>query len=271
MTEESLKQMAHDIRCDVLRMYYRAGWGHIASALSCVDLLTAVYFGDDFFHAGKDHVVLSKGHATAAQYAILARLGMIERSELITFYQPHSRLLGLASSLVPGIDVPTGSLGQGLCFATGTSLAAKIDNSGAFTYVVLGDGEMQEGSVWEAAMFAGNQRLGKLIAIADVNGLQASGKVNDIAPLSPLCEKWRAFGWRTVEIDGHNVQAGVRAIQEAREDNGQPTFLLAHTVKGKGLSFVENREDWHSHRPTDEEWKMACDEMGMTLEELKTL
>ena len=175
MTEESLKQMAHDIRCDVLRMYYRAGWGHIASALSCVDLLTAVYFGDDFFHAGKDHVVLSKGHATAAQYAILARLGMIERSELITFYQPHSRLLGLASSLVPGIDVPTGSLGQGLCFATGTSLAAKIDNSGAFTYVVLGDGEMQEGSVWEAAMFAGNQRLGKLIAIADVNGLQASG------------------------------------------------------------------------------------------------
>jgi len=271
MAQEDLKKIAHDIRCDVLRMYYRAGWGHIASALSCVDILTAVYFGDGLFHAGKEHVVLSKGHAAATQYAILARLGMIERSELATFYQPHSRLSGLASSLVPSIAVPTGSLGQGLCFATGTSLAAKIDNSGAFTYVVLGDGEMQEGSVWEAAMFARNQRLGNLIAIADVNGLQASGQVDDIAPLSPLCEKWRAFGWRTLELNGHDIPAIVHAVREAREDDGKPTFLLAHTVKGKGLSFVENRADWHSRRPTDEEWQKACDEMGMTLEELKTL
>lgn len=270
MAEESLEQMAHGIRCDVLRMYYRAGWGHIASALSCVDILTAIYFGGGF-HARKDHVVLSKGHAAATQYAMLARLGYIERAELATFYQEHSRLSGLASSLVPGIDVPTGSLGQGICFATGTALAGKRDASGAVTYVVLGDGEMQEGSVWEAAMFAGNQKLGNLIAIADVNGLQASGRVDAIEPLEPLCEKWRAFGWRTETVDGHDVHALVRALREARQEQERPTFLLARTVKGKGLSFVENRADWHSRRPTDEEWKQACEEMGMTLEELKTL
>lgn len=269
VSEQNLMQIAHDIRCDVLRMYYRAGWGHIASALSCVDLLTAIYFGG-CFQEESDHVILSKGHGAAAQYAMLARLGKIERSELATFYQPESRLSGLASSFVPGIDVPTGSLGQGICFATGTALAAKIDRAEAFTYVVLGDGEIQEGSVWEAAMFAGNQHLSHLIVLADANGLQASGKVDDIAPLFPLCEKWRAFGWRTMEVDGHDVHAIVRAITEAHHAE-RPTFLLAHTVKGKGLSFVENREDWHSRRPTEEEWRQAAEEMGMTLEELKTL
>ena len=262
-----LEAIAHDLRCDVLKMYYHAGWGHIASAYSCTDILTAVYFGGEY-KDGHDHVVLSKGHGCAVQYAALARIGKISREELATFYRPGSRLTGLASSAVPGIDAPTGSLGMGLGFAAGQAMAAERYDSDANTYVVLGDGEIQEGSVWEAAMLAGNEHLSSLTAIVDCNGLQASGFVADIAPNKPLTAKWESFGWQVLEVDGHDVEALRQALSEARAEKSKPTVILARTIKGYGFPAAEGRADWHSRRPTVTEWLEAAESLGMSQEEL---
>lgn len=265
-----LQEIAHSLRCDVLKMYYRAGWGHIASAFSCTDILTAIYFGGEY-EDGRDHVVLSKGHGCAVQYAALARIGKISREELATFYQPGSRLTGLASSAVPGIDAPTGSLGMGLGFAAGQAIAAERYDSDANTYVVLGDGEIQEGAVWEAAMLAGNEHLSSLTAIVDCNGLQASGFVADIAPNKPLIAKWESFGWQVLEVNGHDVEALREALAEARVEKSRPTVILAKTVKGHGFPAAEGRADWHSRRPTAAEWSEAAESLGMSQEELMVI
>lgn len=262
-----LQKIAHELRCDVLRMYYRAGWGHIASAFSCIDILTAVYFGGDYID-GRDHVVLSKGHGCAAQYAVLARLGKINRDELASFYQPGSRLTGLASSAVPGIYAPTGSLGMGLGFALGQAIAAERYNTGERTYVILGDGELQEGSIWEAAMMAGNEKLGSLTAIVDCNGLQASGFVKDIAPNIPLYAKWESFGWQVLEANGHDLDILTHVLAETQKDKIRPTVILAKTIKGYGFPAAEGRADWHSRRPSDIEWLQAAESLGMSQEEL---
>ena len=262
-----LLKIAHDLRCDVLRMYYRAGWGHIASAFSCTDILSVVYFGGDYVD-GRDHVVLSKGHGCAVQYAALAKMGRISRDELAAFYQPGSRMTGLASSAVPGIDAPTGSLGMGLGFAVGQALATERYGLDAYTYVILGDGEIQEGSVWEAAMMAGNEHLSSLIAVVDCNGLQASGFVSDIAPNNPLPEKWKSFGWHVLKADGHDVEALQKALAEARREKGRPTVVLAKTIKGYGFPAAEGRAEWHSRRPTAEEWSEAAASLGMSQKEL---
>lgn len=265
-----LQNIAHELRCDVLKMYYCAGWGHIASAFSCMDILTAVYFGSEYC-AERDHVVLSKGHACAAQYAALARLGKIKREELATFYQSGARLNGLASSAVPGIDAPTGSLGMGLGFAVGQAMAGQIDGTGARTYVIMGDGELQEGSVWEAAMIAGNKHLGLLTAIVDCNGLQASGFVTDIAPSDPLTAKWESFGWNVLETDGHDLATLNQALKEALAENEKPSVILARTIKGCGFPAAEGRADWHSRRPTDDEWIQAAEHLGIRREDLMTI
>lgn len=262
-----LQESAHNLRCDVLKMYYRAGWGHIASAFSCTEILTAVYFGGEYME-GRDHVVLSKGHGCAAQYAALARMGKISREELATFYQPGARLTGLASSAVPGIDAPTGSLGMGLGFAVGQALAAERYNVDAHMYVILGDGEIQEGAVWEAAMMAGNEHLSSLTAIVDCNGLQASGFVADIAPINPLPAKWESFGWHVLKADGHDVGDLQKALAEARREKARPTVVLAKTIKGYGFPAAEGRAEWHSRRPTAEEWSEAAAFLGMRQEEL---
>ena len=266
----SLQEIAHGLRCDVLRMYYRAGWGHVASALSCTDILAAVYFGG-LYHPGRDHVILSKGHGCAALYAALARLGCIQREELATFYQPGSRLTGLAGSAVPGVDAPTGSLGMGLGFAVGQALAEERYGTGGYTWVILGDGELQEGAVWEAALMAGNEHLASLTAIVDCNGLQASGAVREIASLAPLAEKWQAFGWQVLETDGHDIEVLQDALWEAYSGQGRPRVILARTVKGKGFPAAEGRADWHSRRPTAAEWAQAIKTQGMTQEELRTI
>lgn len=268
---EALKKKADGFRRDIVKMYYRAGWGHMAPALSCVDILTALSFGgeaDFSMTTGKDRMVLSKGHGCAAWYMILAELGYFPREELNTFYQSGSRLLGLASPSVPGIDIPTGALGHGICYATGLAYADKLDDNGKRTYVILGDGESQEGSVWEAAEFAAEKELFNLIVVLDRNGLQASDYLKNILSIEPVREKWQSFGWNVLEADGHSYDELINGIQKAKKSNKKPTIIIAHTIKGKGVSISEGKPEWHSRAPKGDEWMQVCEELGITKEEL---
>lgn len=274
---KDFEQIAKDIRKDIVKMYHRAGWGHLAPALSCVDILTVLYYGgittlSDVNGVDVDRMILSKGHACAALYVILARLGYFPVEELNTFYQDGSRLIGLASCLVPGIEIPTGSLGHGICFATGTALAAKIDSKKGRTFVLLGDGESQEGSAWEAILFSANHALDNLIVILDHNGLQASDWLKNISDIEPIEDKWRAFGWNVLRVhDGNNPYDLLRTFTQIPVGSGKPTVVIADTVKGKGLSLAENSPDWHSRAPKGDEWKVVCLELGMTPEELEKI
>ncbi len=271
---ETREELADRFRRIIVKMYYRAGWGHLAPALSCVDILTALCFGGeaDFSPDAKaDRMVLSKGHGCAAWYAILAELGYFPKEELNTFYQSGSRLVGLASPSVPGIDIPTGALGHGICFATGTALADKIDQNGRRTYVLLGDGESQEGSVWEAAAFSGAHGLSQLTVILDKNDLQASDWVDRILPLTPIREKWEAFGWNVLETEGHEQEKILNAIRSAKSEKSKPTLIIAHTLKGKGISIAEGKPEWHSRAPKGSEWDEVCKDLGMDREELEKI
>lgn len=268
--------IAHELRVDILRMFYKSKSGHLAPALSCVDIFTALYFGNIIrwekrFQDDRDRVILSKGHACAALYATLARAGFFPREELLTFYQSNSRLGGHPSVTLPGIETPTGALGHGICFGTGTALAAKLDHQEYRTYVVMGDGESQEGSVWEAAMFAANHHLDNLVFILDYNGLQASSFLEDIAPLGLVEEKWKAFGWDVISVDGHDFKQLQLALSPSRNTEGKPLMVVAHTIKGKGLSIVENNPEWHSRAPKEMEWQSVCQELGITMEDLQTI
>lgn len=271
-----LATIANEIRIDIFKMYYIAGWGHLAPALSCVDILTVLYWGgiiniEKLFAEDHDRVVLSKGHACAALYAVLARWGYFPHHELAGFYQKGSPLIGLASCKVNGIDIPTGSLGHGICFATGTAMAAKLDHKQYYTYVILGDGESQEGSVWEAAMFAGVHKLNRLIVILDCNKLQASDWVRDISNIEPIKDKWEAFGWVTHSVSGHNFEELITALTVAKKEISKPTLIIANTIKGKGVSMAEANPDWHSRAPQGDEWAEACVELGISMEELRKI
>jgi len=271
-----MNELQHSLRVDLLRMFYKSGTGHMAPALSCVDILAVLYFGgivnwENRFSACRDRVILSKGHACAALYVVLARAGYFSREELLTFYQYKSRLGGHPSVVLPGVETATGSLGHGICFATGTAKAAKIDKKSYKTYVIMGDGESQEGSVWEAAEFAGNQQLDNLIVIMDRNHLQASARVEEIASIEPVADKWRAFRWNVVSVDGHDAQALQMVLDNAKQGNGRPTLVLANTIKGKGVSIAENSSAWHSRAPKGEEWECICKELNITMEDLKAI
>ena len=271
-----LKNIAHELRVDILKMYYKAGWGHLAPAFSCVDILTVLYWGniinrDKLFEEDHDRFILSKGHACASLYAVLSRLGYFSREDLATFYQKNSIYIGLASSKVNGIDISTGSLGHGICFATGTALAAKLEDKGYKTYVILGDGESQEGSVWEAALFAGHYHLDNLIVILDNNKLQGSDWIESIVSIQPIRDKWEAFGWNVDEADGHNFEELKAKLQRAKENKGKPSLLIANTIKGKGVSIAENNPAWHSRAPKGKEWESACADLGISLEDLEKL
>lgn len=272
----SLEKIAHELRIDILRMFYQSKSGHLAPALSCVDIFATLYFGNIIswnkrFQENRDRVILSKGHACAALYAVLARAGFFPREQLLTFYQANSLLGGHPSVALPGVETPTGSLGHGICFATGTALAAKLDHQEYRTYVVMGDGESQEGSVWEAAMFAANHQLDNLVFILDHNGLQASSFVKDIAPIESVEEKWKAFGWDVVSVDGHDFEQLQTALSPGQDTSGKPLMVVARTIKGKGLSIAENNPDWHSRAPKAMEWQGVCDELGIAMEDLQTI
>ena len=258
-----LQAKALDIRHDVLNMIYLAKAGHPGGSLSAVEMVTALYFHvmnidpsnpDD---PNRDRFVLSKGHSCPVLFAALAERGFFDKQELNTLRQYHSMLQGHPDmNKVPGLDMTSGSLGNGLSIAVGMALSGRMKGQDYMTYVMLGDGECQEGMVWEAAMAAGHQRLKNLIAIVDCNGVQINGWVNDIMRIEPLADKWRSFGWAVIEIDGHDMHQVLTALHDARTMRC-PTVILARTVKGKGVSFMEDDSAWHGAAPNVQQLEQA--------------
>lgn len=270
MGASSLETKANDIRIDILRMIAEAGSGHPGGSLSCADILTSLYFGGVMNHDpanpkmdGRDWFFLAKGHAAPALYATLAHAGYFPTEELMTLRKLGTRLQGHPdSSLVPGVEVSTGSLGQGLSIAAGTACGLKLDGAAGTVFALLGDGECEEGQVWEAAMFAAHRKLGNLVAIVDNNGLQIDGKITDVCNPEDLGAKFAAFGWQVVEVDGHDIAALVDILSRVKERGGDvPCAVIARTVKGKGVSFMENQAGWHGKAPNAEQLDTALAEL----------
>lgn len=273
-THEYLQQTAANIRLNALAAVDAAGSGHIGGSLSVADILTVLYFNtmqvdtNNPTWPDRDRLVLSKGHCSPALYATLAEKGFFPKEELQGFRQVSSRLSGHAELHVPGVDMSTGSLGQGLSVATGMALAARVDNKPYRVYTILGDGELEEGQVWEAAMCAGHYQLANLTAIVDNNNLQIDGAITEVMSPYPIDEKFRAFGWNVICVDGHNLPQLASALDVAKETTGKPTAIIAQTVKGKGVSFMENIAGWHGKPPSHEEYLSAAQEINTAKEAL---
>lgn len=277
MDRIQLELEANAMRSDIVRMIGRAGSGHPGGSLSCVDILTALYFGgvlryraDDPHWDGRDRFVLAKGHAAPALYATLAHAGFFPVEELDTLRRPHSRLQGHPdSNLCPGVEVSTGSLGQGLSIAAGMAAGLKLDGKDSAVFALLGDGECEEGQVWEAAMFAAHRKLDNLVAIIDHNGLQIDGPITAVCSPEDLGEKFTAFGWDVIHVDGHDVEALASTLGALRDDrSGKPVCVIAATTKGKGVSFMENAVGWHGKAPNAEETAQALTELALQREEI---
>ncbi len=265
---DELKTIARILRRHIVTMIGRAGSGHPGGSLSCVEILTALYFGvlkhrpSDPDWPDRDRFILSKGHAAPALYATLAECGYFQVEELSTLRQLDSRLQGHADrTLTPGVEMSSGSLGQGLSFGIGVALAGRLDARSYRVHVLLGDGECDEGQVWEAAMAAPHFKLDSLVAIIDNNGLQIDGWNRDVMNLEPLGKKWQAFGWQVIEVDGHDFSQLIDAFERAKLVKGQPTVIIAHTIKGKGVSFMENNVAFHGKAPTAAEVEVALKEL----------
>jgi len=264
-----LKQIATTLRKDILCMLQKAGSGHPGGSLSSVELLVDLYYNhmnfnkDNFNDKNRDFFILSKGHVCPVLYAVLAQIGCISKEELSTLRQVGSRLQGhpAMDKHIPGIEISTGSLGYGLSIACGAAKAFKASKQNNRVYVLMGDGEQQEGSVWEAVMSSAHFQLDNLCAIIDNNGLQIDGKVKDVLNVEPLADKYRAFGWNVIEIDGHNLEEVDNAYLQAKQCKGKPTVIIAKTVKGKGVSFMENIADWHGKAPSQEQLDQALKEL----------
>ena len=256
---DELKKIAAQRRADAVTMITRAKTGHTGGAMSCLDVLTCLFY--DTMNEG-DHFLLSKGHSVEGYWAILADKGYFPKSELKNFSMAGSPLIGHPNNKVPGVEMSTGALGHGLPVGVGTALAAKRMGNGHRVFVVMGDGEQAEGSVWEAAMAGANYKLDNLYAIIDRNGLQISGSTEDVMALEDFAEKWRAFGWDVIEIDGNDMES-VKAYFDVGGRPGKPHCLIAHTVKGKGLPFAENKAEWHHHVPSEAQLKEAYEALGV--------
>ena len=259
MDIEALKKHAKNIRTNIIKEVSNANSGHPGGSLGAADILTVLYFEVMDFtkeNAGsmdRDRFVLSKGHASPLLYAILAEKGVIEEEELLTFRKLNTRLQGHPDlNELDGIDMSTGSLGQGVSAAVGMALANRLDHNDHRIYTLIGDGEAEEGQVWEAAMAAGHYKLDNLCAIIDENGLQIDGRTEDVIGPAPFEEKFRAFGWHVISVDGHDYTALKAAFDEAKTVKGMPTCIVAKTVKGKGVSFMENQAGWHGKAPNAE-------------------
>jgi transketolase len=259
-----------------LQCVYEAASGHPGGSMSCMDVLTVLYFGimridpEDPQAPNRDRFVLSKGHCTPALYSVLAMRGFFPEEELHKFRSIHDHYSGHPDMVhVRGVDMSTGSLGQGISAAVGMALAGKMDGKSYRVYTILGDGEIEEGQTWEAAMAAAKYKLDNLCAVVDVNGLQIDGKTSDVMPSEPLDKKYEAFGWHVIKIDGHDYSAIVDAFHEAETVKGKPTVILAKTVKGKGISYMENNAGWHGKAPSAEEYAQGKAELTAILNELE--
>lgn len=270
MEIEKLKEIARLVRGDVIEMLTRAGSGHPGGSLSVVEILVTLYYevmrhnpqnpDDD----RRDRLILSKGHAAPALYAILSRTGYFDREWLWSLRRCESRLQGHPYTLdTPGVDASSGSLGQGLSFANGCAMRAKLDDKSYRVYCIIGDGETNEGQIWEATMTSARYGLDNLCCILDYNGLQIDGRVEEIKNPLPFRDKWEAFGWNVLEIDGHSFEELKSAFENAKKLKGKPTLIIAYTVKGKGVSFMEGRLEWHGKAPTREEADKALEELGL--------
>jgi transketolase len=264
-----LERKANLIRSHVIRMTRAAGSGHPGGSLSSTDIITALFFKVMNHHSSdpswedRDRFVLSKGHAAPAYYAALAESGYLPVEELLTLRKLNSRLQGHPSmNKLPGVEMSTGSLGQGLSVANGMALAAKLDRKTYRIYCICGDGEMQSGQIWEAAMLGAHFELDNVTAFVDRNMLQIDGPTEKIMSIEPLADKWKAFGWNVIEIDGHDMRQILDACDRAKDTRSKPTMVIAHTVKGKGVSFMENALSFHGKTPNDEEAKKALKELG---------
>ena len=265
---ENLKLQAKQIRCSILDMITDAQVGHIGGSFSITDILTALYFhilnidpkNPDW--TDRDRLILSKGHGATALYSTLALRGYFPRAKLKTFGFINSDLqVHPDKNKVPGVEASTGALGQGLSIGAGVAFAAKLDNKAYRTYVILGDGEIQEGQVWEAAMFCAHYKLNNITAILDYNNVQLMGNVPDIMNIAPVKDKWEAFGWKTLEIDGHDIEQIISACSYAKNTEDAPTMIIAKTIKGKGVSFMQSTCDWHGKAPCKEEYDNAVCEL----------
>lgn len=275
METKALQSIAKDIRIGVIKAIHSAGSGHPGGSLSAADIVAYLYFEEMNIDPknpkmdGRDKFVLSKGHAGPVQYSALANRGYFDKKELLTLRKIGSAFQGHPDmNKVPGIEMSTGSLGQGFSSSVGMALANKIDKKNGRVYVLLGDGEIQEGLIWEAAMAGAHYKLDNLVAILDYNGLQIDGKNDDVMTVSPVKEKFESFGWNTICIDGHNMDEIKKAFDDASEFKGKPTMVIAHTVKGKGVSFMENQVSWHGTAPNDEQYAQAMADLEKVGESL---
>ena len=264
---DGLKAIARELRRTIVKMTFTAGSGHPGGSLSEIDILTALYFRvlrHNPSHPSwpdRDRFILSKGHACPGLYSVLAKSGYFPEEELWTFRKLGSRLQGHAHTDTPGVEMNSGSLGQGLSFAIGVALAARLERRRYHTYVLLGDGECDEGQVWEAAMAAAHYKLNNLTAFVDRNGIQNDRFTSEVMNLEPLAGKWRAFGWKVIDTDGHDIAQVLDSIDAARRTRGRPAVIIARTVKGKGVSFMENNPDFHGRAPTKEEYEQSMREL----------
>ena len=266
---KGLKDIARNIRKDIVSMIHMSKSGHPGGSLSAVEILTALYFDEMNIDPNnckmedRDRFVLSKGHAAPVLYATLAHKGYFDREELKGLRKINRMLQGHPDmNGTPGVEMSTGSLGQGFSVACGMAMASKLDNAPWRVYTLLGDGEVQEGIVWEAAMSAAHYKLDNMVAFLDYNGLQIDGKTEDVMNIGPIVDKFKAFGWNVIEIDGHDFDQIFAALDMAKETVGKPTMIIAKTIKGKGVSFMENQAGWHGAAPSDSDLERALLDLG---------
>lgn len=269
-SEKQLIIKAAQIRRDIVDIVYRSSAGHIGGSLSETDILVALYYKvmnidpKNPNWPERDRFILSKGHSIDAYYCVLADRGFFDKEELLTYSQFGSKFIGHPNRQIPGVEMNTGALGHGLSIGVGMALAAKMNKKDYRVFVLMGDGELAEGSVWEAAMAASNYKLDNLVGIVDRNGLQISGKTEDVMAIEPLEDKWRSFGWSVTVVDGHDISLLCTALSEGKVDS-KPTLIIAETIKGKGISFMENDPKWHHGVMSQDEYRKACEELDRML------
>ncbi|UCD09000.1 MAG: transketolase [Dehalococcoidales bacterium] len=265
---EELKQVSRELKIDALKMIYRRGQGHPGGTFSAAEIITALYFHqlrirpNDPGWKERDRFILSKGHASAILYAALARLGYFPSSEIEKWGEIGCCLQGHPDmNKTPGVDMSTGCLGHGISVAAGMCLISRLKGLDSRTYVLVGDGECQSGIIWEGVMLAAKYRLANLITILDYNQVQLDGRLDEILPMEPVKDKWASFGWNVIEIDGHAIVQVLDTLQQASNTTDMPTVIIANTIKGKGVSFMEGKAEWHGKVPSEDEMKLAIEEL----------